>query len=332
MADTLDTVRAALRAHCDELLARPNVVAAGIGYKVSGGQETRTLSVVCSVTRKRPVAELAAAELVPAQVEGVPTDVVETGPIRALGTHTSRQRPAPGGASIGHRDITAGTLGCVVRRDGQRYILSNNHVLADSNAAQPGDPILQPGPVDGGRLPEDRIAELTEFVPIRFPGEPSACGAARRMASVMNACARLLGSRTRFQAVHEQVEANLVDAAIARPLDDEDVSDEILDIGRLSGTGRAELGMAVKKSGRTTGFTEGVIRQVDVTVRVQYGGGRTATFTDQLMASPMSRGGDSGSAVVDRDNRLVGLLFAGSEQSTIINRIEHVFTALRVGL
>ncbi len=90
--------------------------------------------------------------------------------------------------------------------------------------------------------------------------------------------------------------------------------------------------MPVTKSGRTTGLTTGEILQVDVTVDVQYGAGRTARFTDQLLAGPMSQGGDSGSAVLDAQHRLLGLLFAGSANSTIINRIEHVFAALQVSL
>ena len=46
----------------------------------------------------------------------------------------------------------------------------------------------------------------------------------------------------------------------------------------------------------------------------------------------MSQGGDSGSAVLDQNNHLVGLLFAGSDSSTIINRIENVFSVLGVSL
>ena len=88
----------------------------------------------------------------------------------------------------------------------------------------------------------------------------------------------------------------------------------------------------MKKSGRTTGFTEGEILQVNVTVNVQYGAGRLALFTDQLMAGAMSQGGDSGSAVLDQNNKLAGLLFAGSDNSTIINRIENVFSALDLTL
>ncbi len=127
-----------------------------------------------------------------------------------------------------------------------------------------------------------------------------------------------------------QQSENLVDAAIARPLNDADVVDEILKIGPIQGVGIAELGDAVKKSGRTTEFTTGQILQVDVTVDVDYGAGRTARFVDQLLAGPMSQGGDSGSAVLNDDDRLVGLLFAGSDNTTIMNRISHVLTALGV--
>ena len=71
---------------------------------------------------------------------------------------------------------------------------------------------------------------------------------------------------------------------------------------------------------------------MQVTADVQYGPGKVARFTDQLLAGPMSQGGDSGSAVLDSNDRLVGLLFAGSDNTTLINRIEHVFAALGVGL
>lgn len=90
--------------------------------------------------------------------------------------------------------------------------------------------------------------------------------------------------------------------------------------------------MAIKKSGRTTGLTTGEILQVDVTVNVQYGAGRIARFSDQLLAGAMSQGGDSGSAVLDNSNKLVGLLFAGSDTTTIINRMENVFSALGLSL
>ena len=332
MADELFSIRSILKDAREQLLGRANVVATGVGYKVTGGERTLTLSIICSVTEKVAAAQLLSRDRVPEMVSGIPTDVVRTGPIRALQSHTGRYRPAPGGVSIGHRDITAGTLGCLVRKNGQTFILSNNHVLANSNEAELGDPILQPGPYDGGRFPEDHIANLEEFVPISFTGLPSECGLATGVAALLNMVAIVLGSDARLQAVSGLVAENLVDAAIARPLKEQDVSAEILEIGVIQGTAPGELGMAVKKSGRTTGLTTGQILQVDVTSNVQYGAGQIARFTDQLMAGPMSQGGDSGSAVLDENNRLVGLLFAGSDNSTIINRIENVFSALGVSL
>ena len=125
---------------------------------------------------------------------------------------------------------------------------------------------------------------------------------------------------------------NLVDAAIARPANDGYLRGDILEFGSIRGTASGELGIDLKKSGRSTGNTSGEIQQVDVTVNVQYGAGRIARFSDQLMAGAMSQGGDSGSAVLDGDNHLVGLLFAGSDNTTIINRIENVFSSLGIGL
>jgi hypothetical protein len=89
--------------------------------------------------------------------------------------------------------------------------------------------------------------------------------------------------------------------------------------------------MQVRKSGRTTGFTVGEITVLDATVSVDYGVGQTATFENQIVAGPMSQGGDSGSLVVTGDPPLaVGLLFAGSEQTTILNPIQAVLDCLQV--
>jgi hypothetical protein len=330
MDKELSNLKGVLRENRYPLLARANVIATGIGYKVSGGRKTSTLSLICSVVQKLPPSKLSAQEMIPPTIGGLPTDVVQTGRIRAFQSHTARYRPAPGGISIGHKDITAGTLGCLVKKGGVFFILSNNHVLANSNAAQIGDPILQPGPYDGGRFPDDHIANLEAFIPISFTDGPSGCSTASGIADFLNSIAKAMGSDARFQAITTQAVDNLVDAAIARPLNPADVKDEILEIGPLSGVGSGTLGMAIKKSGRTTALTTGEIQQVDVTATVQYGDNRTARFTDQLLAGAMSQGGDSGSAVLDTNNRLIGLLFAGSDTTTIINRIENVFSALGV--
>lgn len=336
MNDAISTARRLLQQHTQELLARHNVVATGIGYKIVQGKRTTTPGIICSVEKKLPINALSAGDRVPSQLGGIPTDVIETGRIRAWQAPTGRFRPAPGGVSVGHKDITAGTLGCWVRRNGEWVILSNNHVLANSNEAAIGDAILQPGSHDGGTDPADQIAVLKDFVPIELvglPDNPSGCSIAGGIAAFLNAIASALGSDSRLRAVSARaIGENWVDAAIASPLREEDVRAEIMNIGAIQGIISGDLGMAIKKMGRTTGLTEGEIQQVDVTVNVQFGGGRTALFKDQLMAGAMSQGGDSGSAVLDTQNQLLGLLFAGSEQSTIINRIEHVFSELDLTL
>lgn len=316
----------------EALHARANVIATGIGFKVSGGARTGELAIVCSVVEKVPTAELSSADVVPARIADIPTDVVATGSIRALGAQTERLRPAPGGCSIGHHRITAGTLGCLVRRGDVTLVLSNNHVLANSNDAAVGDAILQPGPIDGGTTDTGLIATLDRFVPIEMSGGQSTCGAANAIAAVANWFARLGGSSARLEAVSTRSTGNLVDAATAVPVAAGIVDPAILGVGPITGQARAELGMRVLKSGRTTGFTTGAIEQIEVTVDVGYGAGQVARFTDQVMAGAMSQGGDSGSAVLDEEHRIVGLLFAGSENTTVINRIEHVFAALEIGL
>ncbi len=336
MQAELQNIRQVLKAVKKELLQKPNVVATGVGYKIVNGKPTNELAIICSVASKKSKKFLIEKEMIPATIQNIPTDVYPTGVIHALQDPTGKFRPAPGGVSIGHIDITAGTLGCLVQKDGKKYILSNNHVLANSNDADIGDPILQPGPYDGGSYPEDWIAKLSDFIPIQFDngnGGGSPCKVAGAAAGFLNIFAAIFGSQTRLAPVKKaapQDEGNLVDCAIAEPNDENDVLNEILNIGSITGVAEGTLGMSIKKSGRTTGLTTGTIQQVDVTVQVSYGSDKVATFVDQLMAGNMSAGGDSGSAVLNEQNEIVGLLFAGSSSSTIINRIQNVFSLLGV--
>lgn len=319
-----------------DILAKPNVVGVGIGYKETGGRVTDQLSVVALVRDKVPKAALDPREMVPREVNGVPTDVVEVGELRAQQSRRERWRPAPGGVSLGHFRVTAGTLGAVVRdrATGDRLILSNNHVLANTNDAAENDPILQPGAADGGRAETDIVARLERFCPIDFSIQPGTCELANAYAVAGNLLARALGSSHRVTVYQAHPQAvNLVDAAVARPVNDGDILDEILEIGVVMGAAPAVLGMSVRKSGRTTGLTTGTITVLHATVDVSYRGGRTARFEDQIVTSPMSQGGDSGSLLVRGDALLaVGLLFAGSDQSTIHSPIEAVLDCLEVTL
>ena len=76
------------------LISLPNVNGVGVGYKVSDGVPTGELSVICMVTKK--TSNLPPGGMIPSQVNGVATDVVQVGEIIAY-ANTGRFRPAPGG-------------------------------------------------------------------------------------------------------------------------------------------------------------------------------------------------------------------------------------------
>jgi hypothetical protein len=318
-----------LKTNEKNLFKKAGVQAIGLGFKKKNGITSNIKSIIVSVDKKLPLETIKKKDRIPMVLDGVLTDIVETDIIKAM--HTSKHRPAIGGTSIGHVDITAGTLGCLVKQQSDIFILSNNHVMACSNKAEIGDPIIQPGAHDNGKYPEDYIATLEDFVPIEIGGLESFCPAGNLVKKFCNCLAKLMGSKTRFTMIRLQNDdENLVDCAIAKPLELKLVTPEIMEIGLIADVISAQLGMEIKKSGRTTGLTHGTIEQTDVTVKVQYGEGKIAVFKDQLMAGAMCAGGDSGSAVLTEDNQLLGLLFAGSESSTIINRIENVFDLLHL--
>ncbi len=321
-----DRIRAAKERHEKRLLRKPNVIGVGVGKKIVKGEVTEEPAILVFVERKLPEARLRKRDVVPKVIEDVKTDVVETGRLKALGTvtlqraRTDRWRPAPGGVSVGHVRITAGTLGGIVTRGGERFILSNNHVLADSNDARAGDPILQPGPADGG-TGDDAIARLEAFATIRFDQDPG-----RGFMWLLRRLAERLGVRTAAARP-----GNFADAAIARPLREDLVADSILGLERTAGMAAVEAGAVVRKSGRTTGVTEDRVLATDSTVQIDYDG-RTATFSEQIVAGPMSQGGDSGSLVLDAQGRAAGLLFAGSDTTTVVNPARRVAEALGVEL
>lgn len=329
-----DGVRAAKALHERSLFSRANVVGLAVGHKIIGGLATDERCIVVYVERKRPEPQLRPRDIVPKELEGVRTDVVESGRFKALSllnaptmSRTERIRPAPGGVSAGHFQITAGTLGVLARRArGGTVLLSNNHVFANSNDAKAGDPILQPGPADGG-TPDDAIARLVDFVPIVFTD--------RELGPFARLVEKGLGPLLAWFGLGLKRlptgKTNLVDAAIAEPLSAGLVSPDVLEIGRVAGHVEADIGMRTRKSGRTTGLTSGRVSAIDGVVQVDYDG-TSAVFRQQIVSDMISRGGDSGSLIVDGQNRAVGLLFAGSDRATILNPIEAVLHLLDLEL
>jgi len=323
-----------------QLRKYPGVVSVAVGYRYKSGKRTGEVCIVVGVERKKPLSRLLRKDTLPTEIEGVRVDVVQYGRIKALGL-TARVRPCPGGYSCGHPQITAGTLGCWVKRGAgsESYVLSNNHVLANSNAAALGDPELQPGAYDGGQVGRDAIAKLAEFARINFAGQDGngGCSVAKAFVSVLNAAAKLLGRSTRLAVRQiDQPTPNLVDAAVARADSEELVDARVEYIGPVVGIRDLKLGDRVTKVGRTTGLTTGSVTAVDGSVSVSYGDAKTAEFAEQVFISAdegeFSAGGDSGSVILTEDNYLGGLLFAGGEGVTVANRIANVVSLLGIRL
>ena len=292
------------------LLKKPNVVGVAVGFKESNGVVTDQLAVVVLVEHKKPIAALSAEAAIPRELDGLRTDVVEVGYLRALQTPKDRFRPViPSGVSIGHYKVTAGTLGTIVkdRTTSELFILSNNHVLANCNDSVPGDAILQPGSIDGG---QNFAANLDRFTrrgyigdrrpppppppppprpppappPPQAPGGNTGCLAL--VVAISNALAGAFGSQQRVMTVQaatadgptlayasaqaDNIPDNKVDCALARPTDPAMFSDDIRQIGLVNDTKAPALGMRVRKYGRTTAYTEGNIKLLNATVNVNY--------------------------------------------------------------
>jgi hypothetical protein len=298
-----------------------NLVGVGMGEQISGGKHTGVMAVKFLVRIKYPDNQIPDSDRLPREVNGHPVDVEQVGTFRrfmppASGTATAttmpnprkKIRPAQPGCSIGFKDpnnqfIMAGTFGALVSKGTKRFILSNNHVIADENKLPLGSSIFQPGFLDAGNPPNNGpIAKLTRFIPL-VPGTV----------------------------------ANKVDCAIAELNSNSLATNSVLFIGPPKGKVPGQIDMVVHKFGRTTGFTVGRITSLETDVSVQYEAG-VVNFQDQIIivglgAQPFSAAGDSGSLILERStNKAVGLLFAGSSTHTIANHIQDVLSALGVTL
>lgn len=215
-----------------------------------------------------------------------------------------RVRPLQSGHSVGHHAITAGTLGTFVKGKQGIMMLSNNHVLANSNQAKIGDAILQPGSYDGGKNPADICGKLVAFKEMKK-------------------------------------EHNLMDVAVASIEKDAMPKDFALPhigkVGKKVISPEDILGKQVQKIGRTTGHTKGKVSAIKLrNVAVNY---RTAIYSfDDLIevmdptGGDFSAGGDSGSFVVDMDRNPVGLLFAGGGGHTLLCEIAPILKEFKIEL
>lgn len=279
----------------EDLLKRNNICGTAVGEKwVDGkptGQEAVLVFVEKKFTKSNLLRKFSLEDEIPSEIDGIPTDVIEVGKIVK---HSFRNtiRPIQPGYSCGHINITAGTIGgFFIDKDGDPVILSNNHVLANENNSNIGDAIVQPGPMDK-RNNQEKIATLKRFYKMAKNG------------------------------------VNEHDSAIAK-LEDKFVTGNLIDATyptinkKLAGFNNAAINMQVQKCGRTTGYTTGKVLGVNATFTIEYGFG-PAKFEKCIVTSAMSKGGDSGSVIMDMDMNAIGLLFAGSHKVTVASPIDIV--------
>ncbi|HSA56118.1 MAG TPA: CARDB domain-containing protein [Gemmatimonadaceae bacterium] len=305
---SIDGVITAQERHTAALMRIPGVVGTAVTRRANGQPAIQVFL------------ERADVGGIPATLDNFPVDRLVTGLFHIISNPTTFVRPAPLGFSVGHPSITAGTIGFRVKNaGGSVFILSNNHVLANSNNASIGDLTLQPGPADGGSTGNSahHIGTLADFQVINFSSSNNTMDAA---ISLVNP-ADLLGATPTDDGY------GAPSATIWGDANNDGTFDNVANL----------LNVAVMKYGRTTEFTQGTITSVNATVAVCYAGfifcTKSATFTNQLLVgqSGFSSGGDSGSGIVTVSGKNpVGLLFAGSASQTILNRIDLVLNRFNV--
>jgi hypothetical protein len=278
----------------------PNIVAVGIAQKVTEKKDTGELSLCFYVEKKRAKAKLKAGHMIPpvmsvADRTAVFTDVQQIGKLRL--EVNSRSAPLQSGFSVGRAPDT-GTLGAIVQKGKKLFILSNSHVLADSGKGKRGDKIIYPGDVDRDGAKAQPVGVLSDFIA--------------------------------FDKTQDFV--NRVDAALAEI--DHDFLDKlnfsILRAKSPLATTEPVRGMKIIKRGRTSGDTEGTVKDVHFSALLPYPGLGKIGFIDQIFCTQYSKPGDSGAIIVDKaSGKIAGLHFAGSDAGSIFNPIGEVMKALK---
>lgn len=268
------------------------------------------------VDKKQEIGFLRPEDVVPPVFEGVGTDVVEIGKIKAFSLDPKKKyRPFPAGVSAMNYQGTACTHGyfAIDKEDGGLVILCNCHCGARENKAKIGEAYLQPSPYDGG-LMKDKIGELKRFVPLQY--EAYACP-----------FRSLFGLRNWWRK--RNTAENIVDLAVIK-ITEGDPLLEILNIGKIYGKRDPKVGDICQKCGRTTGLTkDGEVIGTKWSGRVSYSRG-TCYFKDCaiIRKDNFSAGGDSSSGIIvgmiEQKPVFLGLLFAGSDSHTIFCKLSNI--------
>ena len=245
-----------------------------------------------------------------------------------------RHRPLVAGISVGNAAISAGTLGRLVeRKNGNKpvYAPSNAHVFTDvpDEYAPIEQLILQPGKYDKGNKIDDVIGFWAWHERVFPAGETSDCKTANAVMNGLNFISEKLGRRSRFTTfVAGQNYQDFAVATLTGDLAGTFILDKTYDFpldnhgfGARLFAGSSQRTIACKaeyqldagyypvdnfpihefkvgdkavKSGRTTFGTEGIVQDINARVLVNYGN-FSAPYSDVIILTNMSTGGDSGS-------------------------------------
>jgi hypothetical protein len=266
-----------------DVLSDPNIVGVGISRRERDGKKNRELCICFYVAKKHAPGDISPQFFVPPVLasdkgEAVYTDVKEIGEFRPGSFF--QNSPIESGFSVGHVNGLTGTVGAIVQKDGARFILSNSHVLARSGLAALGDDILYPGTADYGDAISNTVATLSSFTDFILGGS---------FVNDMDAAlAQVLDSRLPDLAY------NLPGAALP------------LTVGGVS------MDMTVTLNGSSSGSTTGTVVNSNFFLKVNYVPGvGVVGFRNQVLCSPYTGEGDSGSLVLDaQTGNIVGLHFA----------------------
>lgn len=211
-------------------------------------------------------------------------------------------------------DCCGGTLGALVKDSGgNEYILSNNHVLAESDQGKVGDTIDQPGMIDDGCVPLSHagstlrpVATLKYVVPLASKKTDVDAALAAAVPGAVDPSGKILQLASPVKPAETDIQLGAA-APVAG-------DGEVLSASNLNG-------LRLAKSGRTTGLTCSTVAAVDLSVKVDYYKDCAETqpyyskiYTGQIgiAGDRFSDSGDSGALVVDASNaEPVGLFFAG---------------------
>lgn len=310
--------------------------------KIKGGvADPNRLCIRIYVDQKEELSALSMKDVIQPDIDGFETDVVPIGIIRALhpkkpgktkakrlkgkskdgkvyalNEQRKKFRPSPAGVSAIYKGGSACTLGYFAKdlKDGKIVIIANNHCTCDENQLSPGHEYLQPSPRDGG-LDGDILGRLKRFVPLKDANDNGGSWLIDLIIRFLQWLLDLIfGQRRLPSPTYNKVDLGIID------VDPKNIKLEILNIGKIKGKRRGEIGELLEKMGRTTGHTkDGPLIDNDWYGQIGYSN-RTLYFgpCGLIEKEGYSDGGDSSSGeVLQIDKNIAGLLFAGSNTHTI---------------